>query len=266
MSEQPEAPELTGEDTMTSDGYTLRHAVAMEVVKARTLPAVRWTLIGGMLLTFALGVIAGANTRNPQSDPTSNVLSGILLGQLITAVLGTLAITGEGGAGQLAVTFCAIPRRGLVLAAKAIVWGLTFLVSGELAVIAAFFIGTAVLHQGVPHPSFGSDPAVTRAVLTCGVYLALTGLIGLGVGALIGHSGAAITVTVGGLFVLPLIFASAGRGFARVMPELIAGNSLAAVKPVQGFSWSPWLELVIVALYPAVLLAVGGWLLARHDM
>jgi len=251
---------------MGSDGYTLRHAVAMEVVKARSLPAVRWTLIGGMLLTVALGVIAGANTRDPHSDPTSNVLSGILLGQLITAVLGTLAITGEAGAGQLASTFCAIPRRGLALVAKALVWGLTFLVSGEAAVVAAFFIGTAVLHHGVPHPSFGSDPAVTRAVLTSGVYLALTGLTGLGVGALIWHSGAAIAVTVGGLFAAPLIFAAAGRGFGRVMPELIAGNSLAAVKPVPGFTWSPWLELVIVAGYPAVLLAAGGWRLARRDV
>jgi ABC-2 type transport system permease protein len=251
----------------SGSGYTLRHAIAMEAVKARSLPAARWTLIGGLLLTVALGVVAGANARNPQGDPTSNVLSGILLGQLVTAVLGTLAITGEAGAGQLAVTFCAVPRRGLVLAAKALVWGLTFLVSGEAAVLAAFFIGTAALHQGVPRPSFGSDPVVTRAVLMTGAYLALTGLIGLGVGALIRHSGAAIAVTAGGLFVVPLIFANlTGHGFARFMPEYIAGNSLAAVKPVAGFTWSPWLELAIAAAYPAVLLAAGGWLLARRDV
>jgi len=265
MNGQLEAPELAGEDIMSSDGYTLRHAVAMEAVKARTLPAVRWTLIGGMLATVALGVVAGVNTRNPQSDLTSNVLSGILLGQLIMGVLGALAVTGEAGAGQLAATFCAIPRRGLVLAAKALVWGVTFLVAGEAAVVAAFFIGTAAARPGVPHPSF-ADPAVARAVLMTGAYLALTGLIGLGVGALIRHSGAAIAVTVGGLFVVPLIFAAAGRSFGRFMPELIAGNSLAAVQPVTGFSWSPWLELAIVAAYPAVLLAAGGWLLARRDV
>jgi hypothetical protein len=45
----------------------------------------------------------------------------------------------------------------------------------------------------------------------------------------------------------------------------IAGNSLAAVKTVAGFAWSPWLELGIVALYPAVLLAAGAWLLVRRD-
>jgi hypothetical protein len=35
------------------------------------------------------------------------------------------------------------------------------------------------------------------------------------------------------------------------MPELIAGNSLAAVKPVAGFVWSPRPELAITAMYPA---------------
>jgi hypothetical protein len=50
------------------------------------------------------------------------------------------------------------------------------------------------------------------------------------------------------------------------MPELIAGNSLAAVRPVGGFSWSPWLELAIVAAYPAAALVAGGWLLARRDV
>lgn len=251
---------------MSGDGYTFRHVVAMEAVKARSLPAVRWTLVGGMLGSVALGMIAGANTRNPSGDPTSNVLSGLLIGQLITVVLGVVAVAGETGAGQLAVTFCAVPRRGLVLAAKALVWGLTFLVSGEAAMLAAFFAGTALLRPGMPHPSFGSDPAVTRAVLMSGAYLALAGLIGLGVGALIRHGAAAIAVAVGGMYVLPLVIAgAAGRSFGRVMPELIAGNSLAAVQPVAGFAWSPWLELAIVAAYPAVLLIAGGWLLARRD-
>jgi hypothetical protein len=251
---------------MDSGRYTFRHAVAMEAVKARTLPAVRWTLLGGVLGTIALGMIAGANTRNPSGDPTSNVLSGLLIGQLIMVALGVVAVTGEAGAGQLAVTFCAVPRRGLVLAAKALVWGLTFLVSGEVSVLVAFFAGTALLRPGIPHPSFGSDPAVTRAVLMSGVYLALAGLIGLGVGALIQRGAAAITVAVGGMYVLPLVIAAAGRSFGRFLPELIAGNSLAAVQPVAGFAWSPWLELAIVAAYPAVLLAAGGWLLARRDV
>jgi hypothetical protein len=37
------------------------------------------------------------------------------------------------------------------------------------------------------------------------------------------------------------------------------------VKPVPGFTWTPWQELAIVALHPEVILAVGGWLLERRD-
>jgi ABC-2 type transport system permease protein len=217
-----------------------------------------------MAVTAALGVLAGYNTRNPGGDPTSNMLSGIILGQLITGVLGALAITGEFDSGMAAVTFTAIPRRGLVLAAKALVWGVMFLAAGEAAVLAAFLGGMAVLRASVPHPSLAS-PDVLRAVLMTGAYLALAGLTGLGVGALVRHGAATIATLIGGLFVLPPIIGAAGHGYGKLLPELIAGNSLAAVKPVPGFTWSPWLELAIVALYPAILLLAGGWLLQRRD-
>jgi hypothetical protein len=51
----------------------------------------------------------------------------------------------------------------------------------------------------------------------------------------------------------------------RDQAGLIAGNSLAAVNPVAGFSWSPWVELGVVAVYPVVLLLAGSWLLAHRD-
>ena len=136
--------------------------------------------------------------------------------------------------------------------------------AGEITVVASFLGGIAALRSSVPHPSLG-DPAVLRAVLMTGAYLALTGLAGLGIGAILRHGAAAVGVLAGGLFVLPLITGAASRATGKFMPELIAGNSLAAVKPVAGFTWSPWLELGIVALQVAALLAAGGWLLVRRD-
>jgi ABC-2 type transport system permease protein len=245
-------------------GYGFWNVAAMEWVKLRSLRSVRWALLGGLAATVALGAVAGYNTRNAAGDPTSNVLAGVALGQVITGVLGVLAMTGEYSSGLIRVTFAAVPRRPLVLAAKALVWGAAFLVWGELAVFASFLLGIGLLRAAVPHPSLG-DPAVLRAVLTSGGYLALTGLTGLGIGVLLRHSAAAVAVLVGGLFVLPIITGAAAQVTGRFMPELIAGNSLAAVKPVPGFTWSPWLELGIVALYPLMLLLAGGWLLDRRD-
>lgn len=175
-----------------------------------------------------------------------------------------LVMTGEYSSGLIRVTFSVLPRWPLVLLAKACVFGVTALAAGELTTFASFLLGTAVLRPGVPHPSPG-DPAVLRAVVLTGAYLALIGLTGLGVGALVRHGAAAVATVVGALFVLPVIAGAARTDAGKFLPELIAGNSLAAVKPVAGFGWSPWLELGIVALYPAVLLTAGCWLLNRRD-
>jgi ABC-2 type transport system permease protein len=191
-------------------------------------------------------------------------VAGVILGQVITGVLGVLAMTSEYSSGMIRVTFAAVPRRPLVLAAKAFVFGAVCLVVGEIAVFAPFVFGIAAVRPSVPHPSL-ADPTALRAVAMTGGYLALTGLTGLAIGAILRHSGAAVGVLVGGLFVLPIITGAAAHGIGKFMPELIAGNSLAAVKPVEGFAWSPWLELGIVAAYPLVLLLAGGWLLVRRD-
>ena len=246
------------------DGYGFRQVVRMEWIKQRSLRSVWWVLAGGMAATVALGVVAGYNTRNAAGDPTSNVLAGVALGQVITGVLGVLAMTSEYSSGLIRMTFAAVPRRPLVLAAKAFVFGSVCLVAGEIATFASFLGGIAALRSPVPHPSL-ADGTVLRAVVMTGVYLALTGLIGLGVGAILRHGAAAAGVLVGGLYVLPIITAAASHKVGLFMPTLIAGNSLAAVKPVAGFTWSPWLELGIVAVYPLVLLAAGGWLLVRRD-
>src|SRR5262252_10410277 len=120
------------------DGYGFRHVARMEWIKMRSLRSVWWVLAGGMAASVALGVVAGCNTRNAGGDPTSNVLAGVIIGQVITGVLGVLAMTSEYSSGQIRVTFAAVPRRPLVLAAKALVWGAAFLVWGELAVFASF--------------------------------------------------------------------------------------------------------------------------------
>ncbi|MGH3168363.1 MAG: hypothetical protein ACRDN0_21075 [Trebonia sp.] len=246
-------------------GYGFKEAAAAEWVKLRSLRSTKLVAAGGLVLSVAIGAIAGFNTRSAGSDPTSNVLSCIILAQVIVGVLGVLVMTSEYSSGSIRVTLSAVPRRPLVLLAKAAVFGVAGLVAGEITTFAAFLLGMAAMRPGVPHPSL-SDPAVLRAVALSGAYLALTGLTGLGIGAILRHSPAGVATLIGMLFVLPLaVGATQTISAGRFLPELIVGNSLAAVKPVTGFDWSPWLELGIVALYPATLLAAGGWLLARRD-
>jgi ABC-2 type transport system permease protein len=252
-------------DQCVSGGrYGLRLTARMEWIKLRSLRSTTWVLAAGMAVTIGLGVVAGFNTRNPNGDPTNNILAGIAFGQVVIGVLGVLVLTSEYSSGMIRATLAAVPRRSLVLGAKAAVFGLVALASGEIAAFGSFLGGVAALRSSVPHPAL-SQPTVLRAVALTGAYLALVGLIGLGLGSIIRHSAAAVATLIGGLFVLPIVAGAGTHKVGEFMPELIAANSLSAVKPVSAFTLSPWAELGIVCLYAAVLLVIGGWLLARRD-
>jgi len=243
--------------------YRFRQAARMEWIKLRTLRSVRWALLLALAGMIAIGITAGFNTKNPHSDVTNNILVGGALGSVIFAVLGVLVMTSEYSSGTIHSTLTAIPRRTLLLAAKASVFGLVALAAGELVTFADFLAGAAFVRAGVPRPAL-SQPDVLRAVVLSGAYLCLIGLIGLALGAIIRHGAATVGVVLALIFVAPL----AGLALTpagKFLPELIYANSLGATQPVPGFSLSPWAGLGIIAAYTAGLLMVSGWLLVRRD-
>jgi ABC-2 type transport system permease protein len=98
-------------------------------------------------------------------DPTHDCFIGLVLGQLLLGALGVLAITTEFSSGMIHATFAAVPRRPLVLTAKAAVLGSVTLAAGEITAFAAFLAGQTSLAAPAPHATFG-QPGVPRAVLT----------------------------------------------------------------------------------------------------
>ena len=266
---------LTRSATRTAGGYGFRSVARMEWLKLRSVRSTAW-----VLLVFAAGMIGLAilvmahqhwatmsAADRASFDPTNDSFAGLALGQLALGVLGVLAITTEFSSGMIRATLAAVPRRPLLLAAKAAVLGAVTLVAGEILAFAAFAVGEAVLRSPAPHATLG-QPGVLRAVLMAGAYPGLIALIGLGLGAVIRHTAGAICAVVGILFVLPLILVPLGysiqNSVGQFMPMLIAENSLTAVKP-QSHTLSPGLGLGMLCLYAVAALAVGSWLLARRD-
>lgn len=243
--------------------YRFGHVARMEWIKLRTLRSTRWSLLAALAGLIGIGIASGFNTRNPRGDVTNNILAGGALASLVFAVLGVLVMTSEYSSGTIRATLAASPRRPLVLTAKASVFGVAALITGELATFAGFLTGAAFVRTGVPHPAL-SQPDVLRAVALSGAYLSLVGLIGLALGAIVRHGAAAITTVVALVFVAPLLGLAATPA-GKFIPELIYANSLGATQPVSGFSLSPWAGLGIICAYAVVLLAVGGWLFARRD-
>jgi ABC-2 type transport system permease protein len=250
--------------------YRFRHVARMEWIKLRTLRSTWWTLAitaaGGAAMAIAIGV----NTISKSADLTNNVLAGVIPGLLLIGVLGVLAMTSEYTSGMIRATLTAIPRRPLLLAAKAAVFGALALAVGEAASFLAFFAGGAALRHGIPAPAL-SQPGVLRAVLLGGASYCLIGLIGLGLGAIIRHTAAAVAVLVVGVYLIGLIIGAAAHALAAYLPIFIIGNSLTTTRPESCAGadclhfLSPWAGLAVLCLYAAAALAIGCWLLVRRD-
>jgi hypothetical protein len=244
----------------------------MEWIKLRSLRSSWWTLAITAAGAIAMAVVIGLNTRNAAGDLTNNALAGVVPGLLLTGVLGVMIMTSEYTSGLIRATLAAAPRRPLVLVAKAAVFGGLTLLVGEAASFIAFLAGGVALRHGITPPSL-TQPGVLRAVVLSGTAFSLIGLLGLGLGAIIRHTAAAVGVLVGGVWILAQIVGAVAHGIAGYMPILIIGNSLTATKPLScGGSAAqcphllgPWAGLGMLCLYAAVALAIGGWLLTRRD-
>jgi ABC-2 type transport system permease protein len=250
-----------------SGRYRFSHAARMEWIKLRSLRSTWWVLAVTVAGAVAIAVAVGVNTEDATADLTNNALAGISLGLLLSGVLGVLVMTGEYSSGMIRATLAAIPNRPLVLAAKATVFGIVALAIGEATAFIAFLAGGAALPGTIPAPALG-QPGVLRAVVMSGAGFCLIGLLGLGLGAIVRHTPAAIAVLVGGVYVLAQIVGAAAQAVIGYLPISIVANSLGAVKPMgqgQIHLLSPWAGLGMLCLYAAVTLGVGGWLLARRD-
>lgn len=250
--------------------YRFRHVARMEWIKLRSLRSTWWTLVISAAGAIGIAVAVGLNTRNAAGDLTNNALAGIVPALLLTGVLGVATMTSEYSSGMIRATLAAAPSRPVLLAAKAAVFGAVAMAVGEAAAFIAFIAGSAVLRHGIPAPALG-QPGVLRAVLLSGLSFSLIGVLGLGLGAIIRHTGAAIAVLVGGVYLGPSLVGAFAPWAVTYTPILIVGNSLSTTKPEScGAAQCPhflsaWAGLGALALYAAAALGIGWWLLARRD-
>jgi hypothetical protein len=252
--------------------YRFSQVARMEWIKLRSVRGTFWLLalqLAGMA-GIGVAVLAAYRSHLPRPGAAQMVndgLAGLVLGQLFVGFLGVLTMTGEYSSGMIRATLAAVPHRRLVLVAKAAVFGTVALLAGETVCLLTFFASQAALSgSAVPRSALG-DPGVTRTVLLSGAYLALIGLIGLGLGTAIRHTGAAIGALFGFLFVPMFLLAMLGpAGFqvARFLPMFILINSVGVVAPA-GDSLSAWAGIGVMCGYAAAALAAGGWVLSRRD-
>ena len=245
--------------TRRTGRVTLPGVLRSEWVKLRSVRSTAWTYLaaaftllffGSIAAAFTGGLLAAPDEGPGAADPTSTVLSGVLLVALIIGVLGVMTMTSEYATGTIRSTMTFVPRRVQVLGAKAAVLVAVTLPVMALATLGTFLVGQALLGAGDAGTATASlgDPGVLRAVLGAAVYLTGIALIGLALGTLLRSTPAALSVLVGLIFlvpglgtfllpasvrddVLPYLPSNAGSAFTSVSstPDLLGVGTGAAV-------------------------------------
>jgi ABC-2 type transport system permease protein len=251
-----------------------------EWTKIRSVRSTVWSLVAFVIVAIGLCTLIAilvANQWNkvgphPEhatilADPTGAIYgAGFDLGQLAIAVLGVIVITSEYSSGAIRSSLLAVPRRLLMLAAKATVFGALIFVVSAITVFAVFFIATTIYH-----PDFVvtlGQPGVLRATIGGILYLTVLGLFAMAIGGLIRHTAGAIATVIGLILVVPIILSLIPGTIAAHIDAYLptnAGHLIGQTAQQSGDLLSPWQGFGVFCLWTAVLLIGAGWLLQRRD-
>jgi len=238
-----------------------------------------FTQAGGRLTVSGSGDIA-PSTGNP--DTVKQTLAGTFAGLIVVVVIGVMFITAEYRRGLIRTTLAASPRRGRVLAAKAIVLGAVTFAAGLVAVAIVIPLGEHLLHENGNPILPLSVLTATRVVAGTAALLAVAAVLGLAVGTLLRRSAAAVTVVIVGI-VLPYLLAvipgvlpaGAGQWLLRVSPAAAFAiqqseppypQVTAAYTPSTGyFPLAPWAGFAVLCAWTALALALAVFVLRQRD-
>ena len=276
------------------------HAVRSEWTKVRTIRST-WICLGlAVLFAVGLSILVPSlvahhwSTRSladkANYDPTSIPLVGVGLAQLVIGVFGALVITSEYSSGAIRTSLAAVPRRGVLLGAKATVLGVLTLVVAEIITFTSFLVGSSVLLASggrtiganeslvqqltsthIPVATLAT-PGVAAAVFRSGLYLTLLILIVLGIGFIVRNTAGTIAIFVALILIIPAILGALPQSISRPivehMPSSLGsamGSTHARTTDFAGTLLNPWAATLLMMVYAAAVLLIGWFTLNRRD-
>ncbi|MEU2348090.1 ABC transporter permease [Modestobacter sp. NPDC049651] len=244
-----------------------------EWIKLWSVRSTRWSLallflLGAGLTTLVCWAAAGDIADGATGEDAGSFLTwGLLFSQLTALALGTLVVTGEYGTGMIRASVTAVPRRGRIVAAKALVLTPVLFAAGLVTALLGYLGGNFFLDREGVGLSL-ADEGVVRALIGNGLYLAGLGLFALAAGLLIRHTAAALTVGIALVLVVGNVAYALpgewGEWIAKVLPGN-AGGAVAQVVPFTGASLAPWTGFAVFAAETAALLVAATLVFRRRD-
>jgi ABC-2 type transport system permease protein len=269
------APLLTRAPAGGKRGAMLAAARA-EWIKLRTVPDPGWLLLACAVVTItvssAVVAVEKCSSASCAVDITKVSLTGVQVGQAAVAILAVTVIGGEYATGMIRITLAAVPRRPVMLAAKAAVVAVVTAAAAIIAVLGSLAAGRIFLPgngftaaHGFAALSLGNGPTL-RAAVGSVLYLVLVALFSLGVAAAVRDTAAAIAIVLGVMYVVRgvssfVLDPTWQHRVERVAP-MNAGLAVQSTTNLSKLPIGPWAGLGVLAAWAAAAL-LAGWLLLQ---
>ncbi|MGW6602110.1 ABC transporter permease [Streptomyces sp. NPDC055036] len=239
MTTQTSAPATTSAASLAEPPARFRDLVASEWIKVRSLRSTPWALAFITLFVIGSGAVATRADKAAGSEPGSFLAydafpsAGYMTLILVAGSMGALTVVSEYSSGLIRTTTVAVPARGAVVLAKAVVTAVLWTAVGTAASIGSFLISQAILDgHDASVPITHSD--VFRPLVASALLAPVCALVGLGLGVLLRHAAGTMLTSVFTLLMLPTMFSESNRWSADVKHTMV---SAAWTRLVQ--TWEP---------------------------
>jgi ABC-type transport system involved in multi-copper enzyme maturation permease subunit len=212
----------------------------------------------------------------------AQTLIGVFAGLIVVVVIGAMFMTAEYRRGLIRVTLTATPRRGRVLAAKAVVIAAVAFVAGLVASAVVVTQGQRVLRDNGVYVWPVTALTEVRVIVGTAAVLAVAAVIALAVGTVLRRSAGAVAAVIA-VIVLPYLLTVAvpivplgpADWLARVTPAAAFAVQQTVIQypqvdnvyaPSAGyFPLSPWAGFAVLCAWAALALGLAVYLLRRRD-
>lgn len=232
----------------------------------------------GVFSVTGSGDIAPTASGGGDNNTVGGALIGSFVGLMALVVLGALFVTAEYRRGLIRTTLAASPRRGRVLAAKAIVLGGLCFVFGLAAAAFTMWLVDRLRRSNGAYIAPASIFTELRVVIGTAALLAVSSVFALAVGTILRRSATAVAAVLA-LVVLPYILAVSSIGalqwLLRVTPAagFAVQETLHRYPQVDGvyiasagyYPLGPWAGFGVLCAWTAVALGLAVFLLRKRD-
>ena len=208
---------ITSAPAVTTSRLTFGGIVASEWIKALSLRSIRWSIgtsiVAGIAMSLAMSfalstMMDGAVITNHTEYLAAITSFPASLLALVFGVLGVFVFSSEYASGMILSTLTAAPRRGPLMAAKALVLTMVAAAVALLVVVGGVLVGIVVLPEAAGS-AWTLQTLTSLLGTTC--FLVAVALFGFALAGMLRSTAGAITAMVAVVFLLPTMLQIVGQ-------------------------------------------------------